>query len=649
TFYSLPIEGMIEYRTGISGANYNKYSALAGKIAAAGADNEDFDDFTEAEQEVFWGEALEAGGKKFAQEILDYVAVNYFNEGFAAYFGALDLADILASDGLSIAAAMRMWGFGGWTKTDDEFDGGFKDSMDNVYDLVDEFPTIDDFWACIHDAYGDDLSDAGINYESVGTSITKFVSDEFILIEVSKLGEDAIQEYDNISGIVKTSDYTLTITMTKFDATAIYKLGLSVAPLHYYGNAADYDYDNDKFGFEKNDLSAVESKTTKPMGAGPYKFDKFENGIVYFTANDKYYKGTPKIQTIHFRETSDSDKISGVIAGTFDITDPSISAAAVDQIKDANTNNTMNGNFIDTNLVDNLGYGYIGINANRVRVGTADGSEASKNLRKAYATLFAVHRNVVIDSYYGERAVVIEYPISSTSWAAPQPTDTGYALAYSVDVNGDPIYDAETSADDKVAAAIQAAIGFFEAAGFTRTGGKFTDVPEITAHIPADGTGDHPAFLILTNAKADLATIGVTLHITDYANSADFWPVLDGNNADIWCAAWGASIDPDMEQVYHSANSLIKPGGGTSNKYNIVDAELDEMIKDAKSTSDRAYRKTTYKEALELIMDWGVEIPIYQRKNAVIFSPERVDLDTLTPDITTFWGWMNDIENLEMK
>jgi hypothetical protein len=46
--------------------------------------------------------------------------------------------------------------------------------------------------------------------------------------------------------------------------------------------------------------------------------------------------------------------------------------------------------------------------------------------------------------------------------------------------------------------------------------------------------------------------------------------------------------------------------------------------------------------------NWAVEVPIYQRQNCIIFSAERVELDTVTPDITTFWGWMNDIENVEM-
>jgi peptide/nickel transport system substrate-binding protein len=56
-----------------------------------------------------------------------------------------------------------------------------------------------------------------------------------------------------------------------------------------------------------------------------------------------------------------------------------------------------------------------------------------------------------------------------------------------------------------------------------------------------------------------------------------------------------------------------------------------------------------YKECLDTIIEWGVEIPTYQRKNAVIFNNERVNMESITPDITTFWGWMNDIEGIEMK
>lgn len=58
-------------------------------------------------------------------------------------------------------------------------------------------------------------------------------------------------------------------------------------------------------------------------------------------------------------------------------------------------------------------------------------SEASKDLRKAIMTVVSAYRDEGIDSYYGDTASVINYPISNTSWAAPQPTDAGYQVAFS--------------------------------------------------------------------------------------------------------------------------------------------------------------------------------------------------------------------------
>ena len=87
------------------------------------------------------------------------------------------------------------------------------------------------------------------------------------------------------------------------------------------------------------------------------------------------------------------------------------------------------GDKIIVNATDNLGYGYIGLNANTINVGGEPGSDASKNLRKALTTVLAVYRDVAIDSYYGDAASVINYPISNTSWAAPQKSDADYEVA----------------------------------------------------------------------------------------------------------------------------------------------------------------------------------------------------------------------------
>ena len=434
----------------------------------------------------------------------------------------------------------------------------------------------------------------------------------------------------------------------------IYQLGVEISPLHYYGDVELYDYDNNSFGFPKGDLSLVRAKTTEPLGAGPYKFVKFENGVVNFEANENYFLGTPKIKYLNFREVQDEDKLNGVVTGTIDITDPSFSADKVEAIQQAN-GGELTGDVVTTDTVDNLGYGYIGINARNVSVGGDPASDASKNLRRAFATIFSVYRDVAIDSYYGERASVINYPISNTSWAAPQPTDDDYEIAFSTDVNGDPIYTSDMSTDDKYAAAKEAALGFFEAAGYTVEDGKVTAAPEgakleYEVQIPADGSGDHPAFMILTLARDAFAELGINLIVTDLTNSSDLWTGLEAHQVDMWCAAWGATVDPDMYQVYFSGvGDEGREAGGSNYMYEIEDPELDEMILAARESTDQEYRKLMYKACLDTIISWACEIPIYQRQNAIIFSTERVNMDTVTPDITTFYNWYAEIENIEMN
>lgn len=601
TLFSQPIEGMAEYRSGMD--------TLFNLLYAAGEDNIDFTNWTEEQQTKFWTE-LNAGKETFIQEICDYVIAAGYN-----------------AEGDSIAACLANWGYA--------FDEGI--TAPEAFDKM------------VEEGYGGDIL-AMVATETAGSTIEDLMPS----YEEFTIGVETGESAANISGIQKTGDYSMRVVATQVDATMIYQFQMPIAPLHYYGDTAQYDYDNNMFGFPKGDLSLIRSKTTEPMGAGPYKFLKFENGVVNFEANETYFRGAPKTKYVNFREVQDQDKLNGVITGTIDITDPSFHVDAAAAIAKEN-GGEITGDKITTNTVDNLGYGYIGINSHRVCVADEPASEQSKNLRRAFATIFSVYRDVAIDSYYGEVAEVINYPISNTSWAAPQATDDGYEIAFSTNVDGDPIYTSDMDADAKYAAAKEAALGFFEAAGYTVADGKVTEAAEgakleYEVQIPADGSGDHPSFMILTLAKEAFAEIGINLIVTDLTNSGDLWTGLEAGQVDMWCAAWGATVDPDMYQIYYSdiANGG-KEAGGSNYMYQIEDEELDDMILEARASTDQEYRKAMYKACLDTIIDWACEIPVYQRQNAIIFSTERVNIDTVTPDITTFYGWMSEIENIEMK
>ena len=617
TLYAVPIQGMAAYRAGMT--------TLAKALAAAGRDNADFTYWTEEQQTKFW-DNFDKGLVPFAEGIVAACVEGGMNtEGDIAGAAANWGFDGLAADATIQDFAMAIGNQYGWVFSAMEKEVGNTDALSTMMDA---------------DVYND--------YPTTGV----------------KTGESA----DSITGIKKTGDYSMTVTLDKVDATAIYQMGVTIAPLHYYGDPAQFDAENNKFGFPKGDLSSVRAKTTEPMGAGPYKFLKYEDGVVYFEANENYFLGAPKTKYLNFQQCmSDDDKLNGVITGTIDITDPTFSNDTVDAITKANNGSGVDGDKVTTSTVDNLGYGYLGMSAACVNVGGEPGSDASKNLRKAFATVFSVYRDVAIESYYGERASVINYPISNTSWAAPQPTDDGYKVAFSVDVNGNDIYTSGMSADERYAAALQAALGYFEAAGYTVTDGKLTAAPagaklEYELQIPADGSGDHPAFMMVSEAKKALETIGMNLIITDLSDSSGLWTGIDAHQVDMWCAAWSATVDPDMYQIYYSdvANCKGDLGtgknpyggaaqGGSNKMYCIADPELDNLIMTARESLDQSYRKTMYKACLDIVVDWAVEVPVYQRQNAIIFSTERVNMSTVTPDITTFYKWYSEIEKIELN
>lgn len=655
TLYSVPIVGMNNYRTQTSDEVFEKFATWFDEINAAGRDHEwtAEDSWSKELQDIYWAMNEEAW-RADVQAIVDYCVANY-GAYMEQYAGVLpeeveEGADM--ADQKAVAAGMGLWGFGTYDADANTLTSAVTGTVWSYSDG--QYPTLDEFYNETVLAYeGDIVAYAGV--ESPGENAADKLKDTFIKTEGPKdpsLGEEGIP---NIAGIKKLNDYQVEITVNGFDAAAIYRMDVDVAPLHYYGDEAQYDYENNMFGFPFGDLSIVKEKTTMPMGAGAYRFIKFENRVVYFEANENYYLGEPKTYYMQYKEGDDADFIPGVGTGTIDISNPSFGNDQVDEIISYNSNGEIIGDTIYTNTVDNLGYGYIGLNADTMLVGDDPSSEESKNLRKAFATMLAAYRSLSIDSYYGERASIINYPISNTSWAAPQPSDDGYKVAFSVGTDGADLFTSDMNAEARYEVALQAAINYFVAAGYTydEATGKLTAAPdgaklEYECIVPGDGAGDHPSFLLVTKVKEALETIGMTLIINDPADSNVMWDKLDAGTQEMWCAAWGATIDPDMYQIYHSSNIVGLPGSSGSNHYHIQDPELDELMFEARTSPDQAFRKVTYKACLDIIIDWAVEVPIYQRQNCIIFSPERINMDTVTPDITTFFEWFQDIEKIEM-
>ncbi len=210
TLYSVPIKGLEAYRSGMD--------SLFNLLARAGRDNTDFTYWDEATQTAFWDDLTQAG-TAFAQEIVDYVGAD------------------------TVAESAAGWGF-----TD-----------------LPEDATAEDFFWFMCEAYDWDLMTLS-STETAGASLTNLMEG----YDTYSIGVSTGDSADYVEGIERTGDYSLRITTTELDATAIYQLAQPIAPLHWYGDEGLYDYDAHQFGFPKGDLSGVKAKTSTPLGAGPY-------------------------------------------------------------------------------------------------------------------------------------------------------------------------------------------------------------------------------------------------------------------------------------------------------------------------------------------------------------------------------------------
>lgn len=454
----------------------------------------------------------------------------------------------------------------------------------------------------------------------------------------------------NISGIRRLNDYEMKVITDGYDKDMIYAMQIPVCALHYYGDITKYNYQKNQFGFKRGDISALQANRTSPMGAGAYRFVKYENGIVYYTSNELYYQGCPKVAYLQLKDMSGiNSEIAELQGKTVDLITASLNQEAFEKLKEVNSNGEISGKTVTTRFVKENEYAYIGLNAQNVKVGTNGGSEASKNLRKALATVLSAFRDTARD-YYGYGASGINYPVSADFWLSPEQRDEG-SLAYAVDPNGEEIYESDDDPKEKQEKAAKAALDYLELAGYTIDNGKVTAAPagaSMEYHISILGGESNPMYLMLSEASECLANMGITLKLVTVGNQVTFQRNLLSGTVQLWCGSAEAAADLDFYARYGRDN-VINLNGTNKNLFHITDVNLDQAMKKANNSLESKDRIAAADMVYEIIRDWGVELPVYQKRTSLLLSTERIDEDTVMKDITPYYGWTQEIQEIEMK
>ena len=419
----------------------------------------------------------------------------------------------------------------------------------------------------------------------------------------------------------------LQITINGIDPKAIWNFALTVAPQHYYGEGSSVgvDIENNQFGVEFANFSFMTDiiQSTRniklPMGAGAYKVTDaqnsdapsessfYTNNVVYFKSNENFHTvgesiENAKIDKIRYQVVSSQNAIAALENGTVHYISPSLTTDNYEKLE------ALSSKGMVTITTDQLGYGYIGVNASKIN---------DINLRKAI--MCAMNTSLALDYYRAGTASQIYWPMSMVSWAYPDgadATDNGFDYPQLGTWNED--------------IAINNIEKYMQEAGVSAGDSELT----VTFTIAGSSLQDHPTYKVFRDAAALLNELGWDVEVVCDTQALT---KINTGSLEVWAAAWSSALDPDLYQVYHkdsTATSTLAWGynyiktSGSAEELNILD-DLSDLIEDARSTNDKAVRSDLYQQAMEQILDLAIELPVYQRSVLYAFNSKVIDASSL--------------------
>ena len=515
---------------------------------------------------------------------------------------------------------------------------------------------------------------------SAATLMTEYTAKATEVILHANMDDDGSLLVDNISGIqslghtdmagskitVNGTEYTiasghnadgtvtntaehdvLKITIEGVDPKAIWNFSLTIAPQHYYGEGASVAMDiaNNKFGVEfasfsfMTDIIQSTRNIKLPMGAGVYKATDasssdapsegnfFNNNIVYFKANENFTTvgegiNNAKINLVRYQVVSSNDAINALQTGSVHYITPSMTTDNFDKLT------AMGSQGFKKLSTDQLGYGYVGINASKV-----------PNIYLRRAIMCAMNTSLALDYYRTGTAEQIVWNMSLVSWAYPDGEDKNY--------NGKDYPQYGTWVESTAIANIEK---YMEEAAKLETIDE-SDL-KITFTIAGSTLQDHPTYKVFRDAAALLNSMGWNVEVVCDTNALT---KINTGSLQVWAAAWSSALDPDMYQVYHkdSTATSTKAWGydwikksGSDIELDILD-ELADLIDAARETNDQAVRSELYMEAMGYILDLAVELPVYQRDVLYAYNANVIKAESLPSEVNPYSSPLDRIWELE--
>lgn len=372
----------------------------------------------------------------------------------------------------------------------------------------------------------------------------------------------------SIEGIKVIDPQTISVTLEKPNATALFMLGGQVLSKAYYGK----DY---KFG----QLDYIKKLHSTPLGSGPYKLEKFIPGQeVRFVANENYYKGKPKTERFIYK-TSEGDTWQYLETGEVDYASFSATTENIDKLKSLG--------FVNIIPYTPSTYGYLQVNLEH---------EALKDKKVRQALTYGLDRqSIYVDANQGAGSIA-NIPASPISWAYTEEGINPYKF------------------DTEKAKQLLDEAGWKEGAGGIRE----KDGKQLTIHYL--GSKNKQTDIFIAVAKENFQALGVKFEPEVFADYNSLESKVESGDYDLVSFSTPMLTDP--------SDGLVQFMDGEIKGYD--NPKFKELFEKGLATSDIEQRKQIYKEIFQLLND-ELPIIFTSYKKTVYGYNGRIDNLSVSP------------------
>jgi dipeptide transport system substrate-binding protein len=366
---------------------------------------------------------------------------------------------------------------------------------------------------------------------------------------------------DLIESIEKVDEYTVRFNLTRPEAPFIANMAMDFASIL-----------SKEYADQLQEAGTPEMLNQAPIGTGPFEFVGYQkDAVIRYQANEDYWKGAAPIDNLVFAITPDASvRYQKLQAGECHVM-PYPNPADLDAMESDESVNLMSQ--------EGLNVGYLAYNT---QVAPFDKVEVRKALN------MAIDKQAIIDVVFQGAGTAAKNPIPPTIWS------------YNDAVEDDE-YDPE------------AAQAMLEEAGVSDLSMEIWAMP---VQRPYNPNARRMAELL----QEDFAQIGVNAEIVSYEWGEYLERSKDMDRQGAVLLGWtGDNGDPDNFLAVLLGCDAV----GGSNRAQWCHEPFDELIQQAKTTSDQEERTQLYEEAQVVFKE---QAPWATIAHSVVFEPIRPEV-----------------------